>query len=134
MGPGTTSSSWHSTAIRCELLHWDRQGGLVPVFPEEGRPTLLVPADLEKGHADRILPIATEFALFLLETPIGERTGPVFRLPSRESIETTLRYYVGTNAARTAEACSEAYEKSLLSRRPLAAPAQPVVSESPAAA
>jgi integrase len=162
-------------------LHWDRQGGIVPVFPEEGRPTLFVPADLEKGHADRILPIAPEFALFLLETPIGERTGPVFLLPSRkgiterlgprqvskivsdigkeagvlvhvdaknpakvkyasahdfrrafgerwaarimpaqlkelmrhESIETTLRYYVGTNASRTAEACWEAYEKAL---------------------
>ncbi len=161
-------------------LHWDRQGGLVPVFPEKGRPTLLIPADLEKGHTDRILPIAPEFALFLLETPVAERTGHVFQLWSTKgeprrlqarrvseivsdigraagvvvhvdakdseklkyasahdfrrafgerwaarimpaqlkelmrhaSIETTLRYYVGTNAERTADACWEAYEKA----------------------
>jgi integrase len=182
-------------------LNWDRQGGLVPVFPDVGKPTLLVPADLEKGHADRILPLAPEFALFLLETPPEHRTGPVFRLIRRigqterlgarqvskivseigkaagvivqvdaknpdkkkyasahdlrrafgerwaarimpaqlkelmrhESIETTLRYYVGTNAARTAEACWDAYEKSLESLRPRAPQSQGVVSDSTAA-
>jgi hypothetical protein len=30
--------------------------------------------------ADRLLPLATEFALFLPETPEDARTGPVFRL------------------------------------------------------
>jgi integrase len=183
-------------------LHWDRQGGLIPVFPDVGKPTLLVPADLEKGHSDRILPLAPEFALFLLETPPEQRKGPVFRLIRRvgeterlgtrqvskivseigqkagvivrvdakdsekkkyasahdfrrafgerwaarimpaqlkelmrhESIETTLRYYVGMNAIRTAEACWEAYERSLISAQRQTSLSQPVSQESPAAA
>jgi integrase len=129
---------------------------------------------LEKGHSDRLLPIAPEFAVFLARTPEAERTGAVFKLPRRrgdgdtlsevsagrtlakigekagvkvrvdptsktvkyasahdlrrsfgarwasrvmppdlqammrhESIETTLRYYVGQDAERTAEVCWE---------------------------
>jgi hypothetical protein len=125
--------------------------------------------------ADRLLLIAPEFALFLLETPEEARVGPVFRLDGRqgryrdwevskivskigkaagvkvygnpkdpekvkyasahdfrrafgvrwaarlmpaqlmelmrhESIETTLRFYVGTDAQRTAEAAWAAFE------------------------
>lgn len=161
-------------------LSWDRQGGLVPVLPEQGRPILLVPAELEKGHTDRILPMAPEFALLLAETPPEERMGPVFsisgtrikdqrpksrrvseivsaigkkagvvvhvdptdptkvkyasahdfrrafgerwaarvmpkqlqELMRHESIQTTLRYYVGRNAERTADACWEAFERA----------------------
>jgi integrase len=33
-------------------------------------------------------------------------------LMRHESIETTLRYYVGTNAERTADACWDAFQKS----------------------
>lgn len=179
-------------------LTWDSQGGLVPLLPETGRPMLLIPADLEKGHMDRILPIAPEFALLLLETPPEQRTGPVFPLrgpqgksaslqPRRvselvseigkkagvivradpknpekikyasahdfrrafgerwaarvmpaqlqelmrhESIETTLRYYVGTNATRTADACWEAYERTVRtsSAMPVASPPTPAAS------
>jgi len=158
-------------------LWWDREDRLLPTFPKKGRPMLRVPAELEKGHADRLLPMAPEFALFLQETPESDRTGAVFKLPGirgrtaelrskwvgkvlskigaaagvrvyvdpkdpqrvkyasahdlrrafgerwatrimpaqlrelmrHESIETTLRYYVGTNAQRTADACWEAY-------------------------
>ena len=43
-----------------------------------------VPGELEKGNADRLLPIAPEFALFLMETPEAARTGPVFRLVGRQ--------------------------------------------------
>ena len=141
---------------------------------------LRIPAELEKGHADRLLPMAPEFALFLLETAETARVGAVFKLPGirgqtaelrskwvgkvvskigkkagvrvyvdpknpervkyasahdlrrafgerwaarimpaqlkelmrHESIETTLRYYVGTNAERTADACWDAFEKT----------------------
>lgn len=156
-------------------LYWDRDDKLHPILPKPGKglPVLRILAELEKGHADRILPIAPEFAVFLLETPEAERTGPVFKLPKQkfrrveargdwagrtissigskagvivrtdpadpkkkkyasahdfrrsfgsrwaervmpavlqalmrhESIETTLRYYVGANAERTAETC-----------------------------
>ena len=159
-------------------LWWDQDGRLLPVFPKRGRPMLRIPAELEKGHADRLLPMAPEFAAVLLRTTEAERTGPVFRLPGirgdnsevrstwvgrvvsmigrragvrvssdprdpekvkyasahdlrrafgerwasrvmpavlkelmrHESIETTLRYYVGTNAERTADVCWEAFE------------------------
>ena len=141
---------------------------------------LRIPAELEKGHADRLLPMAPEFAMFLQETAESERSGAVFKLPGiraktaelrskwvgrvvskigkaagvrvyvdprdpkrmkyasahdfrrafgerwaarimpaqlkelmrHESIETTLRYYVGANAERTADACWEAYGKT----------------------
>ena len=156
-------------------VYWDREDKLHPILPKPGKglPVLRILAELEKGHSDRLLPIAPEFAVFLLETPEAERTGPVFRLPKQkcrnidaraewagrvissigakagvivhkdptdpgkkkfasahdlrrafgsrwaervmpavlqqlmrhESIETTLRYYVGLNAERTAETC-----------------------------
>ena len=156
-------------------LYWDREDKLHPILPkpDHGLPVLRILAELEKGHADRLLPIAPEFAMLLIETPEPARTGPVFTLPKRkfrkvearadwvgrivskigkkagvivrtdpadpkrkkyasahdlrrsfgsrwsarvmpadlkelmrhESIETTLRYYVGTNAERTAENC-----------------------------
>lgn len=65
-------------------LWWDRPEKIFPVFPRDGRPMLQVPGELEKGNADRLLPIAPEFALFLLETPEAARTGPVFRLDGRQ--------------------------------------------------
>jgi integrase len=161
-------------------LWWDREDRLLPIFPKKGRPMLRIPAELEKGHADRLLPMAPEFALFLQETAPSDRSGAVFKLPGlrgrtgdlrskwvgrvvskigaaagvrvyvdpkdpervkyasahdlrrafgerwaarimpaqlkelmrHESIETTLRYYVGTNAERTADACWDAFQKS----------------------
>lgn len=39
------------------------------------RPMLRIPAVLEKGNRDRLLPIAPEFAEFLLTTPEDQRTG-----------------------------------------------------------
>ena len=158
-------------------LWWDREDRLFPVFPRGGRPMLRIPAELEKGNADRLLPIAPEFALLLAETPEGARTGPVFKLDGRvgrlkpnevskivasigeragvrvyvdpkdpdkvkyasahdlrrafgerwaarlmppqlkelmrhESIETTLRFYVGTDAQRTADAAWAAFERT----------------------
>ena len=163
---------------------------------------LQVPGELEKGNADRLLPIAPEFAIFLLETPESDRTGPVFRLEGRqgqyrewrvseivskigkaagvkvyvspkdpekvkyasahdlrrafgvrwaarlmpaqlmelmrhESIDTTLRFYVGTDAQRTAEAAWAAYEQAALAvfsgrlpnSSPNSGPSEPPVAE-----
>jgi len=45
---------------------------------------LRIPAELEKGHKDRLLPISPEFAEFLDATPVDEQTGFVFApLPVR---------------------------------------------------
>jgi hypothetical protein len=63
-------------------LYWDRQDRLC-VDLSGNRPMLRVRAEFEKGHEDRLLPMAPEFAEFLLNTPEAERTGRVFKLPAR---------------------------------------------------
>lgn len=167
-------------------LTWDRQDKL-RVDLDGKRPMLRIPAELEKGHKDRLLPMAPEFAELLLTVPADRRTGYVFTpLPVRperagrlgelqvgrfvsslgelakvkvnttvkkddkgkpvevvkyasahdlrrafgfrwsarvmpavlqqlmrhESIETTLRYYVGRNAEATADILWEAHAKA----------------------
>jgi len=64
-------------------LWWDREDKLFPVFPADGHPMLKIHAELEKAHRDRLLPIVPEFAMFLMETPEADRSGPVFRLEGR---------------------------------------------------
>jgi len=161
-------------------LYWDRDDKLC-VDLSGKYPTLRIPGELEKGNTDRVLPIAPEFAEFLLSTPVDQRTGPVFRpgsmqrrgpgtlcadrvgrittkigkkagvkvladqrtgkvkyasahdlrrsfgerwavrvmpqvlmqLMRHESIDTTLRYYVGRNAETTADALYQAMGNTL---------------------
>jgi integrase len=60
-------------------LYWDRQDKLHPVLT--GRyPMIRIPAELEKGHKERLLPMAPEFARLLEAVPETERTGRVFKL------------------------------------------------------
>lgn len=159
-------------------LHWDRTDKL-SVDLTGRRPLLWIPGELEKGNQDRLLPVAPEFAEFLLQTPENERNGRVFSPLSRngrgpiqradttsdiisligkaanvkvqtdarsgkvkyasahdlrrsfgerwssrvmpqvlmelmrhESIETTMKFYVGRNAQRTADVLWEAHEKA----------------------
>jgi integrase len=159
-------------------LHWTDESRL-RVDLSSRYPMLRIPAEREKGHKDRLLPIAPEFAEFLLAIPEGKRHGFVFNpqplradkqgrrlgqqqveriittvgklaavkvaerpkgetlavkfasahdlrrsfgdrwasrvmpqvlmeLMRHESIETTLRYYVGRNAQQTASVLYEA--------------------------
>src|SRR6185437_12331864 len=159
-------------------LWWDRDDRLC-IDLTQGRPLLRIPAELEKGHQDRLLPIAPEFAEFLLRTPEEQRTGRVFKpepektgkkpltiiwvikimaligeksgvvvhvdpktgkkkyasahdfrrafgdrwalrvmppvlmqLMRHESIETTMRFYVGRSVQATADVVWEAYERA----------------------
>jgi integrase len=158
-------------------LSWDRYEKLRIDF-QGGQPVLRIPAELEKGHQDRLLPIAPEFVEFLLKTPAEERKGWVFnpkaqrvcgermrldsvskvicdigekanvvvhvdartkrvkyasahdfrrafgdrwalrvmppilmQLMRHESIETTMRFYVGRSVEATTEVLREAYGK-----------------------
>ncbi len=59
-------------------LYWDRDDRLC-VDLSAKRPMLWIPAALEKGNQDRLLPMAPEFAKFVLATPAIERRGRVFR-------------------------------------------------------
>ena len=165
-------------------LYWDRDDKLCVDLT--GKFAMLqIPAELEKGHQDRCLPIAPEFVEMLLQTPEGERTGRVFNpkakrvkgsalLPHRvgelvsaigkaagvkvhtdprtgrlkyasahdlrrsfgerwssrvmpqvlielmrhESIETTLKFYVGRNAEKTAETLYEAVSGNTTPKSP----------------
>ncbi len=60
------------------VFYWDRGDGL-RVELDGRRPMLWIPAECEKGHRDRLLPITPDFAEFLLTTPEADRHGPVFR-------------------------------------------------------
>jgi integrase len=153
-------------------LYWDQEDKLHPVLTGKF-PMLRIPADLEKGNKERLLPMAPEFAELLSGVPEAERSGPVFNLeradgkPGRpavdrvskivssigekakvrvdvkktasahdlrrafgerwaarlmpaqlmelmrhETIETTLSYYVGRNAERTAAILWHEHEKA----------------------
>jgi len=64
-------------------LWWDREGRLCVDLSNE-HVMLRIPAELEKGHRDRLLPVAPEFAEFLLAVPDDERTGRVFNPKPRK--------------------------------------------------
>ena len=80
---------WHSGLRLGEAiaLYWDRDdcpgGKCLEVDLSGKRPMLVIPAELDKGNRDRLLPIAPEFAEFLLATPEAERRGPVFAVKRR---------------------------------------------------
>ena len=59
-------------------LYWDRSDRLCLEL-DGRRPMLRIPAELEKGHRDRLLPITPDFAEFLLRRRRHERHGRVFR-------------------------------------------------------
>ncbi len=158
-------------------LCWDQDNRLC-VDLSGKRPMLRIPAALEKGNQDRLLPMAPEFAEFLAATPEADRTGYVFKpeaarvhgerlgalrvcqivskigekagvkvatdpkgkikyasahdlrrsfgerwasrvmpqvlmeLMRHESIDTTLKFYVGRNAQTTADVLWAAHEKA----------------------
>jgi hypothetical protein len=48
---------------------------MFPVFPKHGSTMLQVPRGVEKGNADRLVPIAPRFALFSPETSETSRRG-----------------------------------------------------------
>lgn len=58
-------------------LYWDRSDRLCIDLTGK-RPGMRIPAELEKGHRDRLLPLTPDFAEWLLETPEADRRGRVF--------------------------------------------------------
>ncbi len=85
-------------------LWWDRDDRLCVVLGGK-YPMLRIPAELEKGNKDRLLPIAPEFAEFLLATPEAKRTGPVFTLtPQRQHAKPMGEWRVGRLVSAIGEA------------------------------
>jgi integrase len=65
-------------------LQWD--GGELCIDLSGSRPLLRIPADHDKSREDRLLPMAPEFAEFLLATPDRDRSGHVFRPKARRVV------------------------------------------------
>jgi integrase len=61
-------------------LRWDHAPDAIVVDLTGRRPILRIPAELEKGNQDRLLPITPEFASLLTGIPECERRGSVFNL------------------------------------------------------
>ncbi len=70
-------------------LRWDDAPDSIVVDFTRRRPMLRIPAETEKAHRDRLLPMAPEFATLLQGVPERERRGRVFKL--RDSDGTLLR-------------------------------------------
>jgi len=84
-------------------LHWSRHDRL-GVDLEARYPMLRIPAALEKGNRERILPMAPEFAEFLLATPEAERHGPVFDpRPRTDTGGRLTTHHVGRVVSRIGE-------------------------------
>ena len=85
-------------------LWWDRDDRLCVDLAGK-RPMLWIPAELEKGNQDRLLPMAPEFAEFLLDIPEHQRTGRVFRpRGSRYGSEDLTHTHVGALVRRIGKA------------------------------
>jgi len=74
-------------------LYWNRDdciaGDCLEVRLDGQRPLLVIPADLEKGNEDRLLPMAPEFASLLELVPKDDRKGRVFEFHNRRTGEVT---------------------------------------------
>jgi integrase len=64
-------------------LSWDDPSRIYPIGIDGDAAMLSIPAELEKGHQDRLIPLATEFAEMLRAVPEDRRVGPVFPLYGR---------------------------------------------------
>ena len=99
---------WYS-GLRLEEsleLWWNKDEKLC-VDTSGKRWNLRIPADLEKGNEDRVLPIAPEFEEFLRATPVGERTGRVFRpRAKRKNAPLPLAHRVGEIATEIGKAAA----------------------------
>lgn len=67
-------------------LSWEDHPGAIVVDLEGDYPMLRIPAEAEKAHRDRVLPIAPEFLELLQSVPEAQRRGRVFRVDHREGV------------------------------------------------
>jgi integrase len=85
-------------------LYWDRDDRLC-IDLSHKRPMFWIPGQLEKGGKDRYLPMAPEFAEFILRTPEEDRHGKVFTLNKRRMGDGPL---CGSEVGRTASKIGKA--------------------------
>jgi integrase len=61
------------------ILSWDDESP-ISIDLSGRHPRFRIYAEAEKGRKDRLLPMTPDFAEFILQTPDGERAGPVFKI------------------------------------------------------
>jgi integrase len=83
---------WSGLRLREAVnLHWTDANKLCVVNLLSGAPMLHIPAELDKGNEDRIMPMAPEFAELLKTIPEGDRRGFVFNpQPTRQRYSARL--------------------------------------------
>lgn len=72
---------WESALRLDELMHvsWDQVGTIRPIWKENRRPVLEIPAAMQKNDTEENIPLLPWFETVLLETPPEKRTGWVFQ-------------------------------------------------------
>lgn len=61
-------------------LHWEPGPGRQHIDDiASSRPRIVIPAETEKAHRDRVVPIAPDFVALLRAVPEKQRRGPIFR-------------------------------------------------------
>lgn len=92
---------WLSGLRLDEALHlsWDDTTA-IRVDLDGGFPALIIPAAKEKGRKDRLIPIVSDFADFLRQTPEDERRGRVFRLTGRRRAEPCGMQFVSATISK----------------------------------
>lgn len=86
-------------------LRWDDAPGAIVVDLEGRRPMLRIPAEAEKGGANRILPMTPEFAELLAMVPPEARQGRVFKpLTADGQLVKPTRHAVGPRVSAIGKA------------------------------
>ena len=74
-------------------LTWDSPDKLMVDFQPGEYPMFRIPAAHQKSNVNQLLPMAPEFAEFLMATPESQRTGYVFNLIARRKCGRRLGHY-----------------------------------------
>lgn len=86
-------------------LRWDDGPDSIVVDFSGRRPMFRIPAEVDKGNKDRVLPMAPEFAELLMRVPERNRRGRVFKLLTPTGHALSAAYdvsEVGTKIGRAA--------------------------------
>ncbi len=80
---------WESALRLDELMHvsWDDRNAICPEWPKRRLPVLSIPSTMQKNNTEESIPLLPGFEALLLETPLDDRTGWVFRPESLQMKE-----------------------------------------------
>lgn len=92
-------------------LSWDDESKILIDLAGK-RPLMRILASQQKADRDTILPLTPDFAQFLLQTPAGERSGPVFPLPRKRGAALSEITHVSRVISAIGEAAAVVVDKA----------------------